>query len=129
MARRGDLISVTGGAETVIGSGVTAKGSLVSESDIIVDGTFTGDIRAGGSVTLGVNAIVKGNVKARSVSVAGDLTGNVSAEEELSISETGRLTGDISTLQFSVGTGAVFNGQVKMNVPMSAPSVEEKLEL
>ena len=126
MARRSDLISVTGGAETVIGSGVSAKGSLTSESDIIVDGNFTGDIKAGGSVTLGVNAVVKGNIKARSVTVSGDLTGNIAAEEDITITETGRLTGDISTMQLSIGVGAVFNGTTKMDVPMSMPAAKEE---
>ena len=127
MAKRSDLMGVTGGAETVIGSGVTAKGSLNSENDIIVDGTFNGDIKAGGSVTLGVNAIVRGNIKARSVTVSGDLTGNVAAAEELAISETGRITGDVTTMQLSIGAGAVFNGTAKMDVPLSVPAREEEI--
>jgi cytoskeletal protein CcmA (bactofilin family) len=113
------------GAETVIGSGVVAKGSLRSESDIVVDGTFTGDIKAAGSVVLGVNALVQGNVKARSVSISGELTGNVTAEEEASVHETGRLTGDIVAAQISISPGAIFNGTSKMNAPLAAREPEK----
>jgi cytoskeletal protein CcmA (bactofilin family) len=121
MAKRNDVMAVTGEAETVIGSGVIAKGSLSSESDILVDGSFTGDIKAGGNVTLGVNAVVRGNIKATNVTIGGDLIGNVAATGDTALHQSGRVTGDISTGQLAVAPGALLNGILKMTNHHTTP--------
>jgi cytoskeletal protein CcmA (bactofilin family) len=72
MARRthDDALGVAG-ADTVIGTGVTVTGDVSSESDIVIDGTLRGSVKAGGNVTIGVNAQVNGNVAGTNVTVAG----------------------------------------------------------
>jgi cytoskeletal protein CcmA (bactofilin family) len=116
MARRDDVLGVSG-AETIIGAGVVAQGSLESEGDIVIDGTFTGNIQARGDVSLGVNAKVKGDINGRSVVVAGTLKGNVVAEGEAAVRETGHLTGDITCLSLGIDHGGVFIGRSKMQAP------------
>jgi cytoskeletal protein CcmA (bactofilin family) len=118
MARKSheDALGVTG-AETIIGTGVVVKGNLASESDIIIDGTLTGHLKAGGNVTLGVNASVKGDVTAVNITVAGNLTGNIAAEGETTIRETGQVQGDITTTSLAVSPGAIFIGRSLMQAP------------
>jgi cytoskeletal protein CcmA (bactofilin family) len=118
MARRDDVLGVTGD-ETIIGSGVVAQGSLDSEGDIFIDGTFTGGIKAKGDVSLGVNAKVKGDIEARNVSVEGTLNGNILAEGEASIGETAHVSGDISCISLGISHGGVFVGRSKMQAPPS----------
>jgi cytoskeletal protein CcmA (bactofilin family) len=115
MARKShdDALGVTG-AETVIGTGVVVAGDLSSDSDIAVDGTLNGGIKAGGNVTIGVNASVSGDVRATNVIIAGQLKGNVTAEGEVSIRETGHIKGDIKSASLSVNAGAIFVGRSLM---------------
>ncbi len=125
MAKKSDALSVTGSSETIIGTGVSAKGNLVSETDIIIDGVFSGDIKAGGNVSLGINAVVKANISATNVWIGGQLTGNVTAEGETNIAESGRVHGTITTGLLSISSGAVFIGESKMTEarsPLPHPS-------
>jgi len=105
------------GAETIIGAGVTVQGNLSSESDIIIDGTLTGDIKTEGDVTVGVNAQISANIQATHVTVAGNLVGNITATGEASIRETGHVKGDIRAGGLSVSTGGVFIGRSLMTPP------------
>ncbi len=114
MAKKTDSLSVSGSNETIIGTGVSAKGSLVSETDIIIDGNFSGDIKAGGNLSLGVNAVVKADISAENVLIAGHLKGDIVVVGETSIAESGRVHGNITTSLLSISSGAVFIGTSKM---------------
>ena len=118
MARRTheDALGVTG-AETVIGTGVTVHGNLESESDVVIDGTLDGQIKTTGNVTLGINAVVKADIQAANVSVAGSLKGNITAEGETAIRETGHVEGDIRCLGLAISSGGVFSGRSIMEAP------------
>lgn len=124
MARRDDVLGV-GGAETVIGAGVVVEGDLTSEGDILIDGTFTGQVQSRGDITLGANAKVTGNVSARNVVVTGWLNGNVTADGEAAIGATGHVSGDITCLSLAVSSGGVFLGRSKMQ---DAPTLDYPLD-
>ena len=115
MARREDVLGVTG-ADTLIGAGVVVAGNLVSEGDIVVDGEVTGSIQTLGNLTLGVNAVIHGHISGADVRVSGSLEGNIMAEGEASISETGNVIGDIICNTVAIGSGAVFRGRIQMQV-------------
>ena len=118
MARRthDDALGVAG-AETVIGTGVTVHGNLTSESDIVIDGNLDGQIKTAGNVTLGINAVVKANVQAANVTIAGSLKGNINAEGETTILETGHVDGDIHSIGLAISSGGVFSGRSIMEAP------------
>jgi len=108
-----DLMGVSG-TETIIGSGVIVKGDLHSDSDIIIDGSLTGDIKTSGDVVIGVNAQIKANVEATNVTVSGSLTGDITAAGEAAIRETGQVKGDIKAAGLAVSSGAIFIGRSLM---------------
>lgn len=118
MARRAyeDALGVTG-AETIIGTGVVVQGNVESQSDIIIDGTLKGDIKAGGNVVIGVNAYIAGDIVGVNISVAGELNGNITVEGEATIRETGQVTGDITATGLSIMSGGIFVGRSLMEVP------------
>lgn len=126
MARKTDTIGITGSAETIIGSGVSAKGTLVSESDITIDGTFSGEVKAAGNVTLGVNAQVKANISGDNITIAGQLEGNIVAGGETTISQTGKVKGDITTGLLAISSGAMFSGSTSMTQPESHNPLEDE---
>lgn len=114
MARRNDVLGVSG-AETMIGSGVVVTGNLTSEGDILVDGTLTGDISAVGSVTVGINGVIKANIRADNVSVSGEVHGNITAEGEVAITESGQVRGNISAAGLAIASGGIFVGSNRIN--------------
>jgi cytoskeletal protein CcmA (bactofilin family) len=109
VARRDDVLGMSG-AETLIGSGVTLKGNLKSDGDVVIDGTLTGEIRTLGDVIIGINGILKSNIIAGNVTINGSVTGNISAENEVTIKESGQLHGDVTALGLAIQPGGIFAG-------------------
>ncbi|HSX15140.1 MAG TPA: polymer-forming cytoskeletal protein [Candidatus Saccharimonadales bacterium] len=116
--RKESIVGIVGN-ETIIGSGVSVKGNLTSEHDIIVDGTISGNIKTKGSLSVGVNANIKGNLIGRDVTVAGQIEGDVKAANHVSIQETGRVNGNIASGSIAISTGGVFIGT---SIMTSTPS-------
>ena len=57
---------------------------------------------------------VEADVRARNVTIHGELIGNVVASERVFISETGRMKGDIVAATISILAGAQFKGAIRM---------------
>jgi cytoskeletal protein CcmA (bactofilin family) len=118
----------TGAAETVVGTSVKLKGNLKSDGDITVDGSVNGEIKTKGTVTIGPNANIIANVHAKNVNIAGTVQGNVVATDRLSLSESGRVYGDISANILSISAGALFSGKSTMAENVREPEIELTVE-
>mgnify|MGYP001795487832 CR=1 FL=1 len=113
MPRKNEISTVTSG-ETIIGAGVKVKGALLSDSDITIDGKLEGEIKATGTVHIGVNGIIKADILATNVTVGGQVRGNIEATGETLIASTGKVTGNIATSLIGIDPGAMFIGKVTM---------------
>jgi cytoskeletal protein CcmA (bactofilin family) len=118
MAKKTDVFQVSS-MDTVIGSSVRLKGNVTSEGDVAIDGTLVGNIVSGGHVAIGVNARIGGKVEAVSVQVAGQIEGNVVAQDSVSLLETGQVRGDITTGRLEILLGAIFIGTSKMKAAVA----------
>ena len=121
MARRthDDALGVTG-AETIIGAGVVVHGDLKSESDVSVDGQLEGSISTTADVTIGVNATIKASIEGENITVAGHVTGNIRANGEATIRETGQVDGDITAAGIAINSGGIFVGRSRVVHPDKA---------
>jgi cytoskeletal protein CcmA (bactofilin family) len=115
MARRDDLLTSTAN-DTVIAAGVRIKGNLESDNDIGVDGALEGNIKAGGNITIGVNAIIKGTLSGVNITIGGQVFGNIKASGEVIVTESGRVEGDIVCTSLAISAGAIFLGTSKMTL-------------
>ena len=113
MARAPHLVAMVG-SDTVIGTGVEVEGALGSAGDSTIDGTVTGDVTAGGNITIGVNGEVKGNLSGVNILIAGHIKGHVVASGETHLTETCKLVGNITTQLIAIDSGANFLGTIKM---------------
>lgn len=98
---------------TCIARGVTLEGTLQAEGDIRIDGTFKGSMKTTGEVHIGAEATVIGPIEAQSADIAGTVNGSITAQKELVLLSTARITGDITTGGLSIEMGAALSGQVK----------------
>jgi cytoskeletal protein CcmA (bactofilin family) len=124
MFDRKEELATSSVAETVVGTSVKLKGNLKSDGDITVDGSVNGEIKTKGTVTIGPNANIIANVHAKNINVSGTVQGNVVATDRLSISESGRVYGDIAANILSVSAGALFSGKSTMSENIKSPEIE-----
>lgn len=107
--------------DVIVGSNTKIDGTIDSEGSIRIDGLLNGDIRAVGDVIIGANAEINGNINSKNIDISGIVNGNIVADLNLKIYETGRLNGDFECSSFHISDGGFFQGKctVKGNVKKS----------
>ncbi|MGG1879955.1 polymer-forming cytoskeletal protein [Paenibacillus cisolokensis] len=100
--------------ETLVGPGTEMEGSLQSNADLRIDGSFKGTIESQGSVTIGESAVARSNITANEVIVAGMVYGDIAAETKLTITPTGKMFGNVVASSLIVMEGGQLNGVSRM---------------
>lgn len=98
-------------APSILSGDLVLSGSIVSEGEVQLDGSVEGDIRAG-SLIIGEEASVNGEVNAETVVIRGRVTGSVRARQ-VQLASTARIEGDIVHAALSVESGAFFDGHCR----------------
>jgi len=105
---------------SVLGPGITWKGSLSGIGGIRIEGALEGDITIQGMLVVGESGRVTcERILASVVIIAGVVKGDITAEK-IEIRSTGRVWGNVVTAAFATEEGAFLRGQIQM---------EEKIEL
>lgn len=103
-------------AGTVIAEGLSIEGDVTSEEEVVVHGNLRGKLSTSDAVSVGPRSVVQADILGQSVSIAGQVTGDVSAPERVDIQAGGRLVGDVKAARFTIADGASFKGAVDMEV-------------
>jgi cytoskeletal protein CcmA (bactofilin family) len=102
-----------------IGKSLAFRGDLSGGEDLVIEGRFAGKIDLGNrDLVIQEEALVEAEVHARSVTVNGELLGDAYAAEKMTVSESGRMKGDISASTVSIFAGAQFRGSIRMKKPL-----------
>ena len=103
-ARSGGLLS----------SGVSIKGSVKFQNELLIDGEVEGSIDSPGVLTIGKQARIRGEVKVKAVTVQGTVDGNITASERCELQAGCTLRGDIEAPRLVVDENATFLGSAKI---------------
>ena len=103
-------------AGTVIGEGLTIEGDLAAEEEVVVNGALRGKLTTTDAVSVGSSGVVEADITGSSLSVAGQVTGDVNASERVDLQAGGRLIGDVKASRLTIADGASFKGNVDMDV-------------
>lgn len=98
-------------APSILSADLTVTGSIVSEGEVQLDGVVEGDVRAG-SLTIGEEATVKGEVVSENVVIRGRVEGSVRARQ-VQLTSTARVEGDVIHASLAIESGAYFDGHCK----------------
>lgn len=102
------------GETTVIGAGTIIEGNMKASASARIDGEINGDIASDGTIIVGVEGKVKGNIVATDVTIAGSVSGNVTVTGKIELAAKGQLIGDIKTGTLVIDENAVFQGKCTM---------------
>jgi len=102
-------------AHANIGQSLFIKGEVSGNEDLTIEGRVEGRIDLKDhNLTIGPNGRIIAEVHAKNITIVGEITGNVLADEKVELTDTARLVGDISAPRISVSDGAKFKGSVDM---------------
>ena len=95
-------------------SGSKIIGTIITDSDIRVDGTIEGDVKCTGKLVIGEQGKIKGIVECHNAEIMGNLEGKIDVKHALSLRATGNIKGEINTQTLMVEPNAIFNGSCTM---------------
>ena len=103
-------------AHTVIGGTIVIDGEVTGDEALVIQGTVKGRIILKEQLVVEESGLVEADVETKTVDISGKVTGNILATEKVEISTGGRMTGDIRSPRILIADGAVFKGNVDMDV-------------
>ncbi len=101
--------------KTIIGEDVEISGNIKCESNIQMNGKLNGDLNCGSQAVIGSTSVIKGNMSIETVSIMGQVNGNITAKDKIELKSTARLHGDIRAKRLTVEDGVTFVGKVEVN--------------
>jgi cytoskeletal protein CcmA (bactofilin family) len=110
--------------ESVIGADLTIEGKIEGAGHVRMAGRFKGDVNVDGDLTIDQGAKITGSVRARTVTVGGELDGNIDAASRVELTSTGVLNGDLKAASLTVAAGSRMRGNVAFgwdDVPVAQP--------
>jgi cytoskeletal protein CcmA (bactofilin family) len=104
------------GERATIGPSIFIKGDLAGEEDLVIEGRVEGkvDLKQH-NVTIGKNGRVKADVFGRVVTVEGEVDGNVFAQEQAVLRQSGAVRGNITSPRVTLEDGSRFKGSIDMD--------------
>ena len=99
---------------TVLGFGTSFVGSLEFDRPLQINGNFEGEINSTGILLISETAKVKANIKAGTLLLGGQVTGNIEASTKVEMLSTGKLNGNIRTPKLQIADGVTFDGNCEM---------------
>jgi cytoskeletal protein CcmA (bactofilin family) len=103
-----------------LSSGVSIKGSVKFQKELLIDCEVEGKIDSSGRLTVGKNAQIKGEIRTMSVIVDGKVEGNITAAERCELRAGCTVHGDIEAPRLVVDEAASFIGSAKIATPKAA---------
>lgn len=102
--------------QTIVGMDSLLTGVIHAGGSIRLEGSYSGEINSQGTVFVGFKSVVKGNIHAMRVVVAGEVEGDIDVVESIDILSTGKISGDIRGKKLTIDEGATFEGNVNMDL-------------
>jgi cytoskeletal protein CcmA (bactofilin family) len=110
------------GTTSLLSKEVKIEGEIQGSENLQVEGRFKGSIKLAGDMYIGPTGIVEADVEADNIVIQGQLSGNVTARQQLQIQSSGRLVGDCTAQSIDIKEGALFEGRSKMIKSPATPA-------
>ena len=99
---------------TFIGPGSAMHGKLSIANSVRVDGRIEGEITSTGTVTVGPDGEVDGDIYAAHTIVGGKVRGSITAAKSIVLEAQSVFIGDLTTAKLTIAEGAMFEGKCTM---------------
>ena len=105
-----------------LSQGVSIKGSVKFLNELLIDGEVEGTIDSTGTLTIGEHALIRGEIRTKSVKVRGTVEGVIFVTECCELQANCTLRGDIEAPRLVVNENVTFIGNAKVGTGKSHPA-------
>ena len=108
----------------MIGATITIKGDITGDENLLIEGKVEGTVDLNSNdLTIGQSGRVSANVMAKEIKIEGEVKGDISGNEKVVISKTGKVHGNIIAPRVTLEDGANFKGSIDMDPTVQASAV------
>ena len=101
-----------------IGASIIIQGDLTSSEDLTIAGEIDGDVRVPkNTLVIAPQARIRGSIIAHHVSVQGKVSGSITADRSVEVTDSGSVDGDIRSPRMTVAEGAALHGRLRIEDP------------
>jgi len=101
--------------QSVIGRSISIKGELSGEEDLIIQGRVEGKIDLKkNNITVDKSGSIKGDIYGKSITLEGEVEGNLFGEKRIVLQPSGVVRGDMRAPAINLEEGAKFKGNIAM---------------
>lgn len=102
------------GETTYIAAECEFSGNITLKGNARMDGRIEGSVTLTGDLIIGPSAVIRATVQANTISISGEVRGDITATESLELCSSARLYGNIYTQQLKIDQGAQFIGSSRL---------------
>lgn len=107
--------AASSGTSSVLGDSIRIRGNLTGAEDLVIQGQIEGEVRLkNNNVTVGQNGRIRADIYGRSVTIDGEVQGNLFGEQEVIIRASGQVKGNIVSPRVTLENGSKFKGSIDM---------------
>lgn len=107
--------------KAILGRGSEFEGKLRFEGTVRIDGKFRGEITSDGTLIVGENATLDGEINVDAAMIAGEIRGNVRAKSRIELHSPAKVFGDLTTPTLIIQEGVTFDGHCSMSKDKAQP--------
>ena len=95
-----------------LGPQTAVEGNLKVDGTVRIDGHFKGNIASQGcTMIVGEKAFIEADISVHTVTVSGEVKGNINASHRIQLCPTARVFGDLHAPEVLIDAGAVLDGR------------------
>tara|TARA_B100000686_G_C16778058_1_gene969904 strand:+ start:862 stop:1371 length:510 start_codon:yes stop_codon:yes gene_type:complete len=103
-------------AVAMIGANIKICGDISGKEDLVIEGKVEGTVSLEGhSLKIGSSGILNANIKATSVHIEGEVTGDITGIEKVIVTKQGKVNGDIKAPRVTLEEGGKIKGSIDMD--------------
>ena len=107
----------------MIGPSIKIKGEVTGDEDLLIQGSVEGTVDLSqNEVTVGQTGQVAADITAKTIRIDGAVTGDINGNENVVISKSGNVRGNIVAPRVTLEDGAIFKGSIDMDPGDTAAS-------
>ncbi len=110
MTEKREIVEDENKIDTVIADDIEFKGSLKFKNSLKIKGKFEGKIDTEGQLIIGREATISADIKAKIVSVNGEVHGKIKSTQRTELYKKSKVSGDIVTPDLIMESGSILNG-------------------